>query len=308
MALRQAYSAASTCKLRSFSTWSWKIRMLSINDITRSGDMWFEWIPAVAKRGATCKGIGHCAAFNTKSSLQTRRRRATWSVTARSGKNGMFLAHSTALKSNRAANSQIFSMPMMPQGTLKPCWKRVVGYGSARRRRLMNPERNEWPLATSPFTVAWGVDGCGTCVGGMRPLCTAVEKGEKVHSTYNLLQISKWYKLILAVSHHTFSSHADLHTLLKPTVLTLVAVMLVDRTIPRSSASVREISSHASLEERLASLTCKHPVVLAWWLVATNWTFDLTSFLRRLLLLRFGCFTPRLSGHDGHRIKLKLRM
>jgi len=37
----------------------------------------------------------------------------TWSVICRSGKKGMFLAHSTALKSSLAASSQMFSMPMM---------------------------------------------------------------------------------------------------------------------------------------------------------------------------------------------------
>ncbi len=186
MALRQANSAASTCRFRYFSTCSWKILTLSINVTILSGDMWFEWIPAVARRGATCSGIGHWAAFNTNNSLQTKRSSATWSVTAKSGKKGIFLAHSTALNSRRAASSQMFSMPMIPQGMFKPCWNRAVGYGSALRSRLMNPDKNEWPLVTSPPLSAecWGL-GWGTCVGGMRPRWTAVEKRWK--GSFNML-------------------------------------------------------------------------------------------------------------------------
>ncbi|TNN29746.1 hypothetical protein EYF80_060104 [Liparis tanakae] len=41
----------------------------------------------------------------------------TWSMSCRSGKKGMFLAHSTALNSSRAASSQMFSMPIR----LFPC-------------------------------------------------------------------------------------------------------------------------------------------------------------------------------------------
>jgi hypothetical protein len=51
----------------------------------------------------------------------------------------------------------------------------------------------------------------------------------------------------------TFSPHAHLQTLLKPTVLALVPVMLIDGTVPVPSTRVREISSYASLEEALAA-------------------------------------------------------
>ena len=185
IALRQANSAASTCRFRYFSICSWNILTLSINVTILSGDMWFEWIPADARSGATCRGIGHWAALSTNNSLQTNRSSATWSVTARSGKNGMLRAHSTALNNNRAANSQMFSIPIIPHGMFIPCWNLVVGYGSARSKRLIKPDRNEWPFETSlPFNAeCWGL-GCGTCVGGIRPLWTAVGKGEKVHSTY----------------------------------------------------------------------------------------------------------------------------
>lgn len=60
----------------------------------------------------------------------------TWSETGSSGKYGMVLAHSTMLKSRRAASSQMLSMPMALSGP--DCWLywcpyRPLGYGSARR-------------------------------------------------------------------------------------------------------------------------------------------------------------------------------
>lgn len=127
MALRQLYSAESTCSALSFSTCSWKIRMWSIKATTRSADMGEACRPAAARSGATWRGMEHCAAFSTNSSLQVRRSRATWSVICRSGKKGMFRAHSTALKSIRAASSQMFSMPMMLLGCMHWLPKRDVG-------------------------------------------------------------------------------------------------------------------------------------------------------------------------------------
>ena len=100
MAFRQEYSAASTWMPRSFSIWSVNTRILSMNETMRSEFMWFACIPAVASNVGLFSGIGHCAAFNTNSSLQVRRSNATWSVTARSGNNGIFLAHSTAENNN----------------------------------------------------------------------------------------------------------------------------------------------------------------------------------------------------------------
>ncbi|DAA17735.1 TPA: hypothetical protein BOS_20055 [Bos taurus] len=127
MALRQLYSAESTCSAFSFSTCSWKIRMWSIKATTRSADMGEAWRPAAARSGATWRGMEHWAAFRTNSSLQVRRSRATWSVICRSGKKGMFRAHSTALKSIRAASSQMFSMPMILLGCMHWLPKRDVG-------------------------------------------------------------------------------------------------------------------------------------------------------------------------------------
>lgn len=271
--------------------------------------MWFEWIPAVARRGATCKGMGHWAAFKTNNSLQTKRSNATWSVTARSGKNGIFRAHSTALNSNLAASSQIFSMPMIPHGMFRPCWNLVVGYGSARKRRAINPERYEWPLDPSPFTPGWFVFACGTtCVGGIRPRCTAVEpKGERVHSTNNQFHVdTRTDTLGLQTNIQapasaerfwrgnslTFTSHSNLETLFQTTVLALVSMVLVNGTVPRSTTCVGQVAADTTLEERLAPFTCENPVVFPRRLVPTNSTLDLSIFLRRVLLA-FRVFPPR---------------
>jgi hypothetical protein len=71
-----------------------------------------------------------------------------------------------------------------------------------------------------------------------------------------------------------FSPHAHLQTLLKPTVLALVPVMLIDGTVPVPSTRVREISSYTSLEEALATFTRELAVVLAAGFVPTHDTFD----------------------------------
>lgn len=70
MALRQLYSAVSTCSRFSLSTWSWKTRTWSMKDTTRSADMGEEWNPAAASRGAMCMGREDWAALRMKSSLQ----------------------------------------------------------------------------------------------------------------------------------------------------------------------------------------------------------------------------------------------
>lgn len=70
MALRQLYSAESTCSLFSLSTWSWKTLTWSMKDTTRSADIGDEWNPAAASRGAMCRGNADWAAFRMNSSLQ----------------------------------------------------------------------------------------------------------------------------------------------------------------------------------------------------------------------------------------------
>lgn len=70
MALRQLYSAESTCSLVSLSTWSWNTLTWSMKDTTRSADMGEEWKPAAANKGAMWSGRADCAALRMKSSLQ----------------------------------------------------------------------------------------------------------------------------------------------------------------------------------------------------------------------------------------------
>ena len=141
IAFKQLYSAESTCNALSFSTCSWKILMWSIKATTLSADMGEAWRPAAARSGATWRGMEHCAALSTNNSLQVNLRRATWSVIWRSGKNGIFLAHSTALKSILAASSQMFSIPMMLLGCMHWLPYRDVGYGSALSRRDIYPDK-----------------------------------------------------------------------------------------------------------------------------------------------------------------------
>lgn len=118
MALRQLYSAESTWRAFSFSTCSWNILIWSMKATTLSAAIGDAWSPAAASSGATCRGIEHWDAFSTNSSLHTSLNRATWSVTCRSGKKGMFRAHSTAENNSLAANSQMLSIPMMLFGCI----------------------------------------------------------------------------------------------------------------------------------------------------------------------------------------------
>ena len=55
----------------------------------------------------------------------------------------------------------------------------------------------------------------------------------------------------------TFASHACLETLLKATVLALIAMMLIDRTVTISAARVCEVATDRSLEETLTALAGK---------------------------------------------------
>lgn len=77
MALRQLYSAESTCSRVSFSTWSWNTLTWSMKDTTRSADMGDEWKPAAANKGAMWSGKADWAALRMNSSLQLSLSRAT---------------------------------------------------------------------------------------------------------------------------------------------------------------------------------------------------------------------------------------
>ena len=131
IAFMHEYSALSTWRTFNFSTCSWKIRMWSIKDTTRSAAIGAPWRPAATRRGATFKGILHCAALSTNNSDQTSRSKATWSVTWSSGNPGIFLVHSTALNSSLAANSHMLSIPIMLLDAICIWPYREVVYGSA---------------------------------------------------------------------------------------------------------------------------------------------------------------------------------
>ena len=68
----------------------------------------------------------------------------------------------------------------------------------------------------------------------------------------------------------TFSSHADLETFLESTMLTLVAMVLVDRTVSTTSTRVGEVTTHRALEEALAAFARQHAVVFAGALVTAH--------------------------------------
>ena len=188
IAFKQLYSAESTWRIFNFSTCSWKIRMWSMKATTLSAAIGDAWSPAAASKGATCRGIEHCAAFSTKSSLQLSLRRATWSVICKSGKNGIFLAHSTALNKSLAANSQIFSIPMILLGCMH-CPYLDVGYGSALRSIEIKLDKYVCPVKGSPFVKAI-CPGNGCWVGGILPLWTA-EMKRKYFTKYSRLSLSR---------------------------------------------------------------------------------------------------------------------
>jgi len=68
----------------------------------------------------------------------------------------------------------------------------------------------------------------------------------------------------------TFSSHADLEAFLEPTVLALVAVVLVDGAVATAATRVGEVAADRALEEALAALARQHAVVLPRTLVAAH--------------------------------------
>lgn len=62
---------------------------------------------------------------------------------------------------------------------------------------------------------------------------------------------------------NTFPSHANFEAFFEAAVLTLIAVVLVDGTVPVGPARVCEVAPHTALEEALAALACELAVMLA---------------------------------------------
>lgn len=95
---------------------------------------------------------------------------------------------------------------------------------------------------------------------------------------------------------NTFPSHANFEAFFEATVLTLIAVVLVDGTIPVGAARVGEVAAHAALEEAFAALARELAVVFAAGLVAAHNTLDVLLLLLVRLTLR------RLVGRRGLRV------
>lgn len=78
---------------------------------------------------------------------------------------------------------------------------------------------------------------------------------------------------------NTFPSHADFKAFFEAAVLTLIAVVLVDRTIPVGTACVSEVPPYTPLEKALAALAGELAVVLAARFVPTHHTLDVLRLL-----------------------------
>lgn len=82
---------------------------------------------------------------------------------------------------------------------------------------------------------------------------------------------------------HGFPSHADFKAFFEAAVLTLIAVVLVDWTIPVGTACVSEVPSYAPFEEAFAPLASKLAIVFATGFIPTHHALDVLRLLLRLL-------------------------
>jgi len=79
----------------------------------------------------------------------------------------------------------------------------------------------------------------------------------------------------------TFTFHADLEAFRQSAVLALVAMVLVDWTVSRATARVRQVATHRALEEALAALARRLPVVFARTLVPAHHALDAARRYRK---------------------------
>ncbi len=109
-------------------------------------------------------------------------------------------------------------------------------------------------------------------------------------------------------SPNTFPSHADFKAFFEAAVLTLIAVVLVDWTIPVGTACVSEVPSYAPFEEAFAPLASKLAIVFATGFIPTDHTLNVLwlflRLLRRLVRRRGLCVVRgsldrRLRGRRG---------
>lgn len=75
---------------------------------------------------------------------------------------------------------------------------------------------------------------------------------------------------------HTFFLHSNFHAFVQTTILTLISMMLINRTIPTASARISQVSPYAALEETLAAFASVLTVMLSTWFISTH----LNTYLR----------------------------
>lgn len=111
-----------------------------------------------------------------------------------------------------------------------------------------------------------------------------------------------WLRRWHPSSLNSFPSHADFEAFFQATVLTLIAVVLVDRTVPVGTTCVGEVSPYAPFEEAFAPFACELAVMFTTRFVPTNHTFDVLGLLffhlARLVRRRRLCRIARGSALD----------
>lgn len=76
-----------------------------------------------------------------------------------------------------------------------------------------------------------------------------------------------------------FPSHANFEAFFEAAVLTLIAVVLVNGTVPVGTTSIAQVPPYTPLEETLAALAGKLAIMFATRLVPTNHTFNVLLLL-----------------------------
>lgn len=84
----------------------------------------------------------------------------------------------------------------------------------------------------------------------------------------------------------TFPPHSYFEAFLQPTILTLVAMVLINRTGSACSTSVAKVPSDAPFEKAFTSLTCVLSVVLPTRFVRTHNALYLLRFVVHRIIRR----------------------
>ena len=99
---------------------------------------------------------------------------------------------------------------------------------------------------------------------------------------WKLYKVQKtcWKRMKSKKYLRTFLTHADFDALFESAVLALIAMVLVDWTIPVASARVGQVPSDGSLEEAFTTFTRELTVMFSRTFVSTNDAFDKRLFQR----------------------------